>query len=123
MGSTGSGSFTDYDHTPKKSNFDQGASSGKDDCGKAFSTSLEEVQNCDFFQINGVVPQIGAQVSVIFSEPRLAIVDNNNVIVGYLPTKYNYLKFCIKDGINYSGLISNSTLVPLPSVSVDISPI
>nr|WP_315154069.1 hypothetical protein [uncultured Flavobacterium sp.] len=122
MGSTGSGSFSDYDHKPK-GNSNQGGSSGEDKCARAFSTLLEEVQNCEFFETTANVLPPGATVSIIFANPRLAVQNDNNVIIGYLPTKFNYLLACMESGINYSGMVSSSTLIPLASVSVDISPI
>lgn len=122
MGSTGSGSFSDYDHKPK-GNSSQGASSGEDKCARAFSTLLEEVQNCGYFRATANIPPTGTVVSITFDRPRLAVQDDRNVIIGYLPTKFNYLLACIQSGINYSGMISSSTLIPLASVTVDISPI
>ena len=120
MGSSGSGSFSDYGHKPKGN---QGASSGEDKCGKAFSASLEEVQNCNYFTTTRNVPIVGNVIYVVFANPRLAVHNDQNVIIGYLPTKFNYLLACIENGINYSGLVSSSSLVPLPSISVDISPV
>jgi len=122
MGSSGSGSLSDYDHK-SKGNANQGASSGEDKCGKAFSALLEEVQNCNYFANTGNVPPVNTVVSIVFANPRLAVQDGQNVIIGYLPTKFNYLLLCIEEGINYSGLVSSSALAPLPSISVDISPI
>ncbi|MFM9988983.1 hypothetical protein [Flavobacterium sp.] len=122
MGSTGSGTFSDYGHKPKE-NANQGASSGEDKCARAFSTFLEEIQNCEYFKATTNVPPVGTAVSITFHNPRLAVQDDKNVIIGYLPTKFNYLLACIESGINYSGIVSNSTLTPLASVMVDISPI
>lgn len=122
MGSTGSGTFSDYEHKPK-GNINQGASSEEDKCSRAFSTSLEEVPNCGYFGATASIPPVGTAVSITFASPRLAIQDNSNVVIGYLPTKYNYLLACIESGITYSGLVSSSALIPLASVSVDISPI
>lgn len=122
MGSTGSGSFSDYDHSPKKI-ASQGSTSGEDKCNKSFSTNLEEVQNCNYYINHSSVPPRNTQVSIVFENPRLAVQDTANQIIGYLPTKYNYLLACMESGINYSGVVSASSLRPIPSVSVDISPI
>ncbi|MEO8515653.1 MAG: hypothetical protein ABI426_02865 [Flavobacterium sp.] len=122
MGSTGSGTLSDYDHKPKGGS-NQGASSGEDKCARAFSTFLEEVQNCKYFRNTANVPPKGTVVSITFDRPRLAVQDEKNVIIGYLPTKFNYLLACMESGINYSGIVSSSTLIPLASVTVDISPI
>ena len=122
MGSTGSGSFSDYSNY-KSSNPKQGGDSGEDKCGKAFSSTLEEVQTCDFYSNHANVPTINTKVKVVFLHPRLAIVDFNNCCIGYLPTKYNYLRFCIEDNFTFAGIVSNSSLTPLPTIAVDIFPI
>jgi len=121
MGSTGSGSFTDYGHSPKQVT-NQGGNSGEDKCNKAFSSNLEEVQNCDYYINTSSVPPANTHVSITFFPPRIAVQDSSNQVIGYLPTKYNYLLACIESGISYSGIVSSSALRPVASVSVDISP-
>jgi len=124
MGSTGSGSFTDYSKKqPTSPEENNGGSSGIDKCGTAFSASLEEVSRCVYFKNNGSVPPIGTAVIISFNGKRLVVETNLGVEIGYLPTKFNYIKLCIEDNINYNGVISSSKTIPTPSASVDIVPI
>lgn len=122
MGSTGSGHFSDYSQNTKASD-NQGGESGEDKCLKAFSSRLEEVPNCAYFENNQNVPPSENEVTVSFNGNRICVIDvNSGYEIGYLPTKFNYLKACIDNGISYSGIITSSSIEPLPSVSVDISP-
>lgn len=124
MGSTGSGSFSDYPKSkPIKPELENGGSSGTDKCGKAFSTSLEEVQRCTHFLEYGEVPPLQMQVSVGFNGSRLVVTNNEGVEIGYLPTKYNYIRFCLEENLNYGGIVTSSRNVPTPSVFVDITPL
>ena len=67
MGSSGSGSFTDYSkQKPKPVGGKSGGSSGDDKCGKAFNTSLEEVSRCHYFVSNGKVPPKGTEIKIVF---------------------------------------------------------
>lgn len=121
MGSTGSGNFSDYIQPQTESN--QGGESGEDKCKKAFSSKLEEVQNCKYYENQNDVPPIETVVVVGFNGHRLNVVDSNtNVEIGYLPTRLNFLKVCLDSGFSYTGVVSASSIEPLPSVSVDISP-
>lgn len=120
MGSTGSGSFSDY--SGHKGNSNQGGSSDEDKCRKAVSANLEDVANCDYYKTHNALPADNTEVQVAFISPRLAVVDKNKVCIGYLPTAYNYLKICMGDGFSYSGIIKNTSLTPIPHVSVLISP-
>lgn len=118
MGSTGSGNFSDYKRNI--SNPNQGGDSGQDRCAKAFNSSLEEVQNCQYFTTHAIVPPIRTSVNIIFISPRLAVTDSTGLCIGYLPTSFNYLKTCMDDNFNYEGIVSSSSNNSLPFVSVDI---
>jgi len=120
MGSTGSNSFSDYTNHPTK-NSNQGGASEEDKCGKAFSTGLEEVQNCSYYINNRNVPPAKTPVRVTFIDPRLA-VEANGEVFGYLPTKYNYLRVCMASGKNYVGEVLISGTNPIPAIHVDILP-
>jgi len=123
MGSTGSGSFSDY-HSFDGSGSEpgkNGGASGEDQCIRAFSTFLDEVSSNEFYKKTHTVPIEGIVVSVIFRD-RLLVVDNAGTGIGYLPTKYNYLRACMNDGFIYEGIISKSSIDPIPSVKVDIMP-
>jgi hypothetical protein len=120
MGSTGIGSFTDYSESKPKTP-ETGGASGEDQCGKAFSTNLEEVPRCDYYIINRNVPAPGTEVEVYLNK-RLFVRTKAGVDVGILPTKFNYLKYCMEDEFQYYGVVQSSTTNPLPSVTVDITP-
>jgi hypothetical protein len=119
MGSTGSGNFSDYKST--NSNSGQGGESGQDRCTKAFNSSVEEVQNCQYFNTNKTVPPVNTTVNIVFINPRLAVTDSNGSCIGYLPTKFNFLKSCMDDNFIYQGIVSSSSNNPIPFVSVDIA--
>ena len=127
MGSSGSGSLSDYhDYEKNKSSKSDGngssdGSSGEDRCAKAFSTSLDEVSVCDYYKTNRNVPPVDTSVKIEFNL-RLRVLEENNICVGYLPTKYNFLRACMADGFTYSGVIIESTSSPIPSIVVDIAP-
>ncbi|HEY4194123.1 MAG TPA: hypothetical protein VGM63_01200 [Mucilaginibacter sp.] len=124
MGSSGSGALTDYTNSKStNSKSTTGGSSGEDNCGKAFEANLEEVARCDYFTTKGVVPPVGTKVVVNFRGIRLAVTTTSGQEIGYLPTKYNYIKVCIDNGFSYGGEITNSSITPTPSVLVDIAPI
>lgn len=119
MGSTGSGSFTDYSGGSGKSEgAGSGGSSGDDRCSQAFSTGLEDVEEYDFYLTTNNVPVVGSQISLVH-ENRIIAVDHDGKAVGALPTKFNYLAACIKDGFKYTGVVTASTSKPTPQVNAD----
>lgn len=124
MGSTGTGTFSDYSRkgpsNPEKNN---GGASGEDRCAIAFSTSLEEISRCFYFLTNNDVPPTNTELIVIFNGIRLAVETLKGEELGYLPTKFNYLKFCMDDGYHYSGAITSSSNSSTPKIVVDIVPI
>lgn len=120
MGSTGSGTFSDYSQRPSASGMANGGTSGEDRCAKAFNTQLEEVTRCSYFKNNGSVPPAGTELTVEFSQ-RLTVQTLQGEVLGYLPTKYNFLKPCMDDGYNYEGVVTSSTNTPVASITVDIA--
>ena len=125
MGSTGSGSFTDYsDHNqnnPSNHGNSNGGKSGEDQCLRAFSSSLEEIAICDYFKQYNDVPIKGSIVTIEFDK-RIAVINSESILIGYLPTKFNYLRACLTEGFNYEGVVLTSSKSPIPSVIVDIAP-
>jgi hypothetical protein len=119
MGSSGSGNLTDYSKPTSTGN--KGGASGNDPCRKAFSDILEEVERCEYYINHHDVPPPGSNVTVRLRK-RLEVLYEGKEVIGYLPTSRNYLASCIESGINYNGVVTNSRLKPMPSVSVDISP-
>lgn len=123
MGSTGSGSFTDYSkRRSSASDSKDGGGSGKDNCGKAFSAKLEDVSRCFYFMNFSTVPPVGLDVRVFFNGVRISVETLKGEEIGYLPTKFNYIKGCIADKYKYVGQVTSSSNRPVPSVNVDLVP-
>lgn len=125
MGSTGSGSFSDYSGSSSSGKDGGGAgggSSGADPCAQAFACVLEEVAQCQYYSTRRTVPSPGSAMSLLF-RGRIFAVDNTGVVVGALPTRYNYLAACIRNGFHYSGIVSVSQNSPVPSVAADFAPV
>ncbi|MEO1817565.1 hypothetical protein [Pseudomonas sp.] len=127
MGSSGSGRFTDYPGTKPKEVDENGGgiaggSSGVDKCKQAFSVVLEDVGNSDLYSQTHSVPSAGTLLEIVFDGRRIFAVDTDGVKIGALPTSYNYLAACLADGITYVGLVSQSAVTPIPTVSADFAP-
>lgn len=121
MGSTGSGNFSDY---PGNRNAIPGISGGEsmiDVCERAFIVRLEDVATSEFYQRYGNIPQIGTSV-IISSASRIVAIDKGGMIIGNLPTSYNYLMRCLMEGYHYEGKVTSSHNVPLPSVEIAVTP-
>jgi hypothetical protein len=123
MGSSGTGNFSDYSGSaPSSKDEKTGGSSGDDKCLLAFSTILEDVGRCQFYITYQNVPAEGENIQVIFNS-RIVAVSKNGEEIGYLPTKYNYLKVCMDAGNRYSGRVTFSSVDPFPSVRIDVFPL
>lgn len=123
MGSTGTGNFSDYPQSkPSGSNNNNGGTSGEDNCKKAFTTTLEEVENSKYFEDNNDVPPQNTEIFIDFEKRMVAKTTDTKLIIGILPTKFNYLKYCIDDGVKYVGIVSSSSLLPIPNIHIDIIP-
>lgn len=122
MGSSGSGNFSDYSQNTSAGK-NQGGSSGENDCTKAYSIDLEEVNRCEYYTNNGALPPVGTRVNIILDVRLKAITTNTKETVGLLPTSYNFLVNCLSAGILYSGEVVSSTLGPIMSVKIDIAPL
>jgi hypothetical protein len=119
MGSTGSGSFTDYSGSKNpKGDGGQGGSGGVDQCAQAFSCTLQEVAQCDYLKSHGAPPPVGSELRLALNG-RVFAIDANGTTVGALPTSHNYLAACLKSGFEYVGVVTSSKAGPLPSVTAD----
>lgn len=121
MGSSGTDNFSDYSNYPRAIKGVTGAVDSEDKCALAFSTLIEDVDTCEYYSKKGVLPGVGTEVYVDF-KVRLVVKSNDGLIIGYLPTKYNYLRYCIVKGFTYTGVVSNASSTPINTVIVDITP-
>lgn len=121
MGSSGPGNFSDYSNYPRAIKGVTGAVDSEDKCALAFSTLIEDVDTCEYYSKKGVLPAVGTEVYVGF-KVRLVVKSNDGLIIGYLPTKYNYLRNCIVKGFTYTGVVSVASSTPINIVVVDITP-
>lgn len=121
MGSSGPGNFSDYSNYPRAIKGVTGAVDSEDKCALAFSTLIEDVDTCEYYSKKGVLPAVGTEVYVGF-KVRLVVKSNDGLIIGYLPTKYNYLRNCIVKGFTYTGVVSVASSTPINTVIVDITP-
>lgn len=121
MGSTGSGRFTDYPGNGNAIKGVTGGESGVNECERAVMTLLEDVATSDYYQKNGNVPPIGTSVIIAFAT-RIVALDDQGVIIGNLPTEYNYLMRCLSEGYRYEGEVIGSNTIPLPSVQIAVTP-
>lgn len=121
MGSSGSGRFSDYSGAGRQSDGnggESGGASGSDRCRQAFSTSLEDVGLYSYFSTTSTVPAIGTALTLVF-RTRVLALDAAGAEVGALPTRFNYLAACMRDGISYAGVVTNSGILPAPQVDLD----
>ena len=121
MGSTGTGNFSDYKNFPRAIKGITGADDSEDKCALAFSTLIEDVDTCEYYSKKGTLPSVGIEVNIDF-KVRLVVKSIDGLIIGYLPTKYNYLRYCIVKGFTYTGVVSVASSTPINTVVVDITP-
>lgn len=126
MGTTGSGRLTDYPGSNK-----QGSGTGSsgnsgggetDKCGRAFTVILEDIERSSYYINHEDLPEEGARLTIGF-EKRIVAVAEDGLTVGNLPTSYNYLAACIKDGYSYIGYVSGTTNIPIATVTADFAPV
>jgi hypothetical protein len=133
MGSTGTGRFTDYPGTPRGSakSKDQGGTGGGEanetnQCERKLeNVTLEEVARCAFYKPAEDLPSVGTSVVVCTSlvGGRIGVqTAEGGQVVGLLPTEYNYLLQCMKQGYQYAGAVVSAKLRPVPVVRVDLGP-
>lgn len=123
MGSSGSGSISDYPGSSPQGKSGGGAGGGsqEDRCARAFNTRLEDVERSDYYRANGAVPPVGTPLTVVHRK-RLIAQTSAGESVGNLPTALNYLAACIKDGWRYIGTVqSASNPPPEANISADFA--
>jgi hypothetical protein len=119
MGSSGSGSFSDYTSKPKTGDGSgsSGGSSGSDRCGEAFTASLEDVASHAYFAKHGFAPKAGTELTIQIKGRVVAVTGEESV--GSLPTSLNYLARCLQDGFTYRGIVTSSSNGTHPQVQAD----
>lgn len=122
MGSTGTGRFSDYTgETSKDPSSKQGGKSGEDKCLKAFTTNLEEVERSAYFKKHSKPPEVQTVIKIVFENPRLA-AEAKGLVIGYLPTDFNYVRTCMNAGFVFPGIVSSSSASRVPSVRITVTP-
>ena len=138
MESTTSGSYRDYppaNRPPKKQSLGAstggGAKSGdaKDRgniCANPITeVDLEEVARCDHFQQKAGTPAANTRIQVrdVLVDGRVAVETTaGSIVVGFLPTSFNYVRKCLADGFRYAGTVVSSAGKPVPVVVVTLKP-
>jgi hypothetical protein len=120
MGSAGSGRISDY---PGSSSQGKPSNGGPpvDRCARAFTVRLEDVEQSDYYQSHKTTPPLGTQLEVA-QRKRLVAQTANGESVGNLPTSFNYLASCLKDGWRYIGTVQSATNgPPVASISADFA--
>lgn len=120
MGSSGSGRFTDYPGSGKGAADGGGGEATGDRCARALSCQLEDVEHCSYFAKHGKPPPAGTKLELAHAKRVVAKVGDE--VVGNLPTRFNYLAACIKDGYSYVGAVTTSKSTPTIIVSADFAP-
>jgi hypothetical protein len=127
MSSSGSGRISDY---PGSSGTGSGTSTGggggsaggSDRCAQAIAVALEDIEHCDFYKARGTVPAPGQQLRIAHKK-RIVAETDAGITVGNLPTAYNYLAGCLKDGWTYTGTVTASNgSGAVATVSADFAP-
>jgi len=118
MGSAGSGSFGTY-HTGTHSG---GGGNSEIKCPQVIEMiDLEDVATSEFYTKHEALPSISTPVklrSEIVSGRLVVETEDNNEILGNIPTEYNYLLDCIHEGLVYIGVVLSSGDVPIPYITV-----
>jgi hypothetical protein len=128
MGSSGTGNFSDYPGSSggsksKGNGASQGQSGDHNRCENNLTVNLEEVSSCAYYKNHKSVPPEQTDVNVISKlvGGRIGVqVTTDNELVGYLPTEYNYLLQCMKQGYSYNGTVTSSALKPTPRISIEL---
>jgi hypothetical protein len=86
---------------------------------------LEEVSRSEYFSTKQTVPPAGTNVQVRkdLVGGRIAVeTTRGNQSIGFLPTQYNYLVGCLKQGHKYRGKVTASADSPTPRIVADLFP-
>lgn len=131
MGSSGFGRFGDYPGSGSFSGL--GRIGGQGNSGEYNSEAdcpvtidfiiLEDVATSEYYTTRHELPMQGEIVELknALHEGRLVVISSSTrEIIGNLPTRYNYLYYCVESGMHYSGNVLSSGERPMPYVTVDL---
>jgi len=121
MGSSGSGRISDYPGSSSRGKAGNGNPSQVDRCARAFAVRLEDVEQSDYYQAHKTLPPVGTRL-VIAQRKRLVAQTVGGESIGNLPTSFNYLASCLKNGWSYTGAVHGATKgPPVASISADFA--
>ena len=137
MGSAGSGNFGTYrvGNNENSINTDNGENAGvgaydkggmgEIECPKTIQNiKLEDVATSEYYMRYQSPLATGEAVrlrSAIYNGRLVIEKTNSQEILGNLPTQYNYLINCIKNGLLYSGFVTVAGNTPIPYAVVTLS--
>ena len=132
MGSAGSGKFGTYriGNDEFTNGIGSGLSSGDGSLGEiecpkiVKNIRLEDVAVSEYYQKHNMLPSVGTAVELrttIYNGRLVVETSSTNEILGNIPTQYNTLLNCIKQGIKYSGSIVSAGTSPVPFVVVTLN--
>jgi hypothetical protein len=82
---------------------------------------LEDIEQSDYYQSHQATPPTGTQVEVA-QRQRLVAQTADGESIGNLPTSFNYLAACLKDGWRYFGTVQQVTNTPpVAGISADFA--
>lgn len=84
---------------------------------------LEDVATSEYYIMHQSVPSPGDVVELadsIYNGRLVVILSSTREILGNLPTKFNYLIECIKNGVHYTGDVHSSGVIPVPYILVNL---
>lgn len=137
MGSSGTDRFSDYsgshggDRPGGRGSGAGGAGpaggqSGLNRCERAIGdTPLEEVARSEYHERHKGVPPTGTAVGVrkkLFGGRVAVETLDGREVVGLLGTEYLYLRTCMEQGWEYTGVVIDSAAGKVPTVRVDLAP-
>jgi len=126
MGSSGSGRFGTY-RIGGEAGANGGGISGTGEVGcpeVIENIRLEDVATSEFYTNNHMLPAVQSQVTLrdqVFLGRLVVETSDTHEVIGNIPTNYNYLLNCIKNGFHYSGRVISSGESPIPFVVVTLS--
>jgi hypothetical protein len=126
MGSTGSGSFGNYDiggNKPGLKNSNGGGEGKESNCPEIIENIiLEDVGLSEYYTKRSSVPPKSTPVEIRrVVNGRIVAQLTTGEVIGNIPTQYNFLLNCIQGMSYYSGNVISSGLEPIPFIVITIN--